>query len=76
MHSHHAHVVLTALVRQAACLIRVPTEVVKTRSQTSSYGAISSFGAARILLANEGLRGFYRGFGVTVMREASVHLEP
>lgn len=70
------HVALTAFVRQAACLIRVPTEVVKTRSQTSSYGAISSLGAARIVLANEGPRGFYRGFGVTVMREVSIYREP
>ncbi|KZV69883.1 S-adenosylmethionine transporter [Peniophora sp. CONT] len=63
------HMLAASAGEVAACLIRVPTEVVKTRSQTSSYGAISSLGAARILLANEGLRGFYRGFGVTVMRE-------
>lgn len=56
---------------QVACLIRVPTEIVKSRAQTSTYGSLarSSFAAARILLAHEGLPGFYRGFGITVARE-------
>jgi len=65
------HMIAASIGEVAACLIRVPTEVVKTRSQTSSYGplATSSFGAARILWKSEGLAGFYRGFGVTIMRE-------
>ena len=55
---------------QAACLIRVPTEVIKTRMQTSTYGASgSSLSAARLVLSTVGLSGFYRGFGITVMRE-------
>jgi len=39
--------------------------------QTSTYGALgqSSFAAARLVLINDGVRGFYRGFGITVMRE-------
>ncbi|OBZ69004.1 putative mitochondrial carrier protein PET8 [Grifola frondosa] len=55
----------------AACSIRVPTEVIKTRTQTSTYGhaAQSSFAAARLVLSTEGIRGLYRGFGSTVMRE-------
>ena len=59
---------------QTACLIRVPTEVIKTRSQTSTYGALadSSLAAARLLWRTEGLKGFYRGFGITVMREVGV----
>lgn len=54
-------------------MIRVPTEVIKTRTQTSSYGAAhaSSFAAAKLVLQNEGINGFYRGFGITVMREGS-----
>ncbi|KAJ2935813.1 hypothetical protein H1R20_g1281, partial [Candolleomyces eurysporus] len=38
---------------------------------TSSYGAAgkSSWGAAKLVLANHGWGGFYRGFGITVMRE-------
>jgi len=55
----------------AACTIRVPTEVIKTRMQTSTYGhvASSSLSAAKRVLADEGIRGFYRGFKSTIMRE-------
>ena len=60
-----------------ACIIRVPTEVVKSRAQTSAHEAGSSTGrsasaslaAARYVLKHDGLRGFYRGFGITIMRE-------
>jgi solute carrier family 25 S-adenosylmethionine transporter 26 len=39
--------------------------------QARSYEkqAQSSLSAARIVWANEGLAGFYRGFGITIMRE-------
>lgn len=52
-------------------MIRVPTEVIKTRSQTSAYGkgVLSSIAVARHTLEVDGLRGFYRGFGITVARE-------
>jgi len=65
------HMVSASVAEVAACLIRVPTEVVKTRMQTSTYGALgsSSLSAARLVLSNVGLSGFYRGFGITVMRE-------
>ena len=61
---------------QAACLIRVPTEVIKTRTQTSIYGvsAQTSLAAVQVVFSKEGWRGFYRGFGPTIMRE--VRLEP
>lgn len=54
--------------------MRVPTEVIKTRMQTASYGnlAQSSFSAAKLVLSQEGLRGFYRGFNITIMREVSI----
>ncbi|KAG2352141.1 mitochondrial carrier domain-containing protein, partial [Suillus spraguei] len=61
---------LSASVAEAACLIRVPTEVIKTRTQTSMYGAsASSFKAATLVLEHDGIRGFYRGFWTTIMRE-------
>jgi hypothetical protein len=60
---------------QVACLIRVPTEVVKSLTQTSAYGLApnktSSLESAKVLLRSEGIRGFYRGFGITVTREVS-----
>ena len=62
---------LRTVNRKAACLVRVPTEVIKTRMQTATYGNLagSSYAAAKLVLSREGLRGFYRGFGITVMRE-------
>ncbi|KAH8088977.1 mitochondrial carrier domain-containing protein [Cristinia sonorae] len=65
------HMVSASIGEVAACLVRVPTEVIKTRTQTSTYGdkASSSLAAARLVLSTEGLRGFYRGFGSTIMRE-------
>ncbi|KAI0632258.1 S-adenosylmethionine transporter [Trametes polyzona] len=65
------HMISASMGEVAACSIRVPTEVIKTRTQTSTYGsaAQSSLAAARLVLSTEGIRGFYRGFGSTVMRE-------
>jgi hypothetical protein len=44
--------------------------------QTSSYGVLaqSSFAASKLVLATEGWRGFYRGFGSTIMREVILGL--
>ncbi|KAI6139310.1 mitochondrial carrier domain-containing protein [Pisolithus tinctorius] len=65
------HMISASVGEVAACLIRVPTEVIKTRAQTSSYGSsvASSLAAAKLVLKNDGFKGFYRGFGITVMRE-------
>lgn len=65
------HMISASVAEVAACLIRVPTEVIKTRTQTSTYGMLgqSSLAAARLVLTNDGWRGFYRGFGSTIMRE-------
>ena len=55
-------------------MIRVPTEVIKTRMQTSTYGAsTSSFMAAKFVLQHDGVHGFYRGFLTTIMREVFEH---
>ncbi|CAE6403302.1 hypothetical protein ACGC1H_005335 [Rhizoctonia solani] len=64
------HVTAASIGEVAACLVRVPTEVVKSRTQTSAYGiGVSSFGAFLRVAKLEGLGGLYRGFGSTVMRE-------
>ncbi|KAM5535012.1 hypothetical protein V8D89_011385 [Ganoderma adspersum] len=64
------HMISASIGEVAACSIRVPTEVIKTRTQTSTYGAAaSSLAAARHVFSTEGFRGFYRGFGSTIMRE-------
>jgi hypothetical protein len=58
-----------------SCLIRVPTEVVKSRTQTSAYGAGGSLHSFTNTLKLEGIKGFYRGFGITIAREVSLGLD-
>ncbi|KAF9223004.1 mitochondrial carrier [Gyrodon lividus] len=65
------HMISASIGEVAACLVRVPTEVIKTRTQTSTYGsaATTSLSAVNMVMKHEGIRGFYRGFGTTIMRE-------
>ncbi|POY71056.1 hypothetical protein BMF94_5983 [Rhodotorula taiwanensis] len=64
------HMVSASTGEVAACLIRVPTEVVKQRSQTSAKGTPGgSWAMAQNVWRTYGVRGFYRGFGSTVARE-------
>jgi solute carrier family 25 S-adenosylmethionine transporter 26 len=55
-----------------ACLVRVPTEVVKQRMQTGMYNSLgeSVLGTVK----NDGYFGLYRGFGITIMREVPFSL--
>mmetsp|Transcript_36844 Transcript_36844/g.82551 ORF Transcript_36844/g.82551 Transcript_36844/m.82551 type:complete len:285 (-) Transcript_36844:71-925(-) len=50
-----------------ACLVRVPTEVVKQRMQTGLEK--SALAAVPGIVKTEGVAGLYSGFGVTVFRE-------
>ncbi|NXK26207.1 SAMC protein, partial [Arenaria interpres] len=62
-----AHMVAASLGEVVACLIRVPSEVVKQRAQVSP-----SSSTLRILshtLYHEGIQGLYRGYKSTVLRE-------
>ncbi|XP_009282786.1 PREDICTED: S-adenosylmethionine mitochondrial carrier protein [Aptenodytes forsteri] len=61
------HMVAACLGEVVACLIRVPSEVVKQRAQVSP-----SSSTLRILshtLYHEGIQGLYRGYKSTVLRE-------
>ncbi|KAJ2722796.1 S-adenosylmethionine transporter [Coemansia sp. Benny D115] len=51
----------------AACLVRVPTEVVKQRLQAGQHGSLAA--AIRGTYGAEGLLGFYRGYLTQVVRE-------
>lgn len=51
-----------------ACIVRVPTEVVKQRLQTGLYGASLAKALSSIWKA-EGIFGYYRGYGMTLFRE-------
>ena len=56
-----------SVAETAACLVRVPTEVVKQRMQTGGYDKLSF--ALSDIRRRYGVRGFYAGYGTTVARE-------
>ncbi|XP_053724979.1 S-adenosylmethionine mitochondrial carrier protein [Synchiropus splendidus] len=62
-----AHMLAASMGEIVACLIRVPTEVVKQRTQATP--ASSSYSMLLATLKAEGVRGLYRGYGSTVLRE-------
>jgi solute carrier family 25 S-adenosylmethionine transporter 26 len=66
------HMLAASVGEIAACAVRVPTEVVKQRTQASQFA--SSWQALRhIFAANASMIGIwrelYRGWGITIMRE-------
>ncbi|PWN32363.1 mitochondrial carrier [Meira miltonrushii] len=65
-----SHMVAASLAEVVACMIRVPTEVIKSRQQTSTYGIkTSSIKALQAVVQESGMRGLYVGFAGTVGRE-------
>ncbi|KAK5168101.1 uncharacterized protein LTR77_006669 [Saxophila tyrrhenica] len=65
-----ANLTTGALARVAAGLIVNPVTVLKVRYESSHYNYTSLAGAARGIMAQEGARGFFAGFGVTAVRDA------
>jgi solute carrier family 25 S-adenosylmethionine transporter 26 len=66
------HMLAASVGEVAACMVRVPTEVVKQRAQAGQFAG--SWDALKhIFTSNKGVlqvgRELYRGWGVTVMRE-------
>ncbi|GMI25190.1 hypothetical protein TeGR_g8776 [Tetraparma gracilis] len=66
-----SHMLAASLGETAACIVRVPTEVVKTRMQTNAEGCATLGGAVREIMRESGggAANLYRGFGITLMRE-------
>uniref|UniRef100_A0A674MK40 Mitochondrial S-adenosylmethionine carrier protein n=1 Tax=Takifugu rubripes TaxID=31033 RepID=A0A674MK40_TAKRU len=62
-----AHMLAASLGEIVACLIRVPTEVVKQRTQASPSS--TSYQMLVTTLREEGVRGLYRGYASTALRE-------
>ncbi|XP_077932349.1 mitochondrial S-adenosylmethionine carrier protein isoform X3 [Halichoerus grypus] len=60
-------VLVTIVFFQVACLIRVPSEVVKQRAQVSASSR--TFQIFSNILYTEGIQGLYRGYKSTVLRE-------
>ncbi|ODV58861.1 Pet8p [Ascoidea rubescens DSM 1968] len=65
------HMVSASCGEIAACLVRVPAEVIKQRTQASHFA--SSLESLKYILRNENgegiIKGLYRGWGTTIMRE-------
>uniref|UniRef100_A0A493TPC6 Mitochondrial S-adenosylmethionine carrier protein n=1 Tax=Anas platyrhynchos platyrhynchos TaxID=8840 RepID=A0A493TPC6_ANAPP len=61
------HMVAASFGEVVACLIRVPSEVVKQRAQVSP--SASTFRILSHTLYHEGIQGLYRGYKSTVLRE-------
>ncbi|KAK4560451.1 hypothetical protein LTR86_005647 [Recurvomyces mirabilis] len=65
-----ANLTTGALARVAAGLIVNPITVLKVRYESTHYNYTSMIGAARDIVAKEGMRGFFAGFGATAVRDA------
>ncbi|XP_072454832.1 mitochondrial S-adenosylmethionine carrier protein isoform X1 [Notamacropus eugenii] len=61
------HMLAASAGEVVACLIRVPSEVVKQRAQVSA--ASGTFHIFSSILNQEGIQGLYRGYKSTVLRE-------
>ncbi|XP_074473823.1 mitochondrial S-adenosylmethionine carrier protein isoform X2 [Sebastes fasciatus] len=61
------HMLAASLGEIVACLIRVPTEVVKQRTQASPSS--TTYHVLLTTIKEEGFRGLYRGYRSTVLRE-------
>jgi len=62
-----SHMLAASCGEVAACLVRVPTEIVKQRMQVGMHNSIGT--CLRDILANDGPMGMLRGYGTTVGRE-------
>lgn len=61
------HMTAASFGEVMACLVRVPTEIVKQRMQAGQYGTLRQ--AVSATMQRDGVRGFYNGFGTTLLRE-------
>jgi len=72
------HMIAASIGEAAACLIRVPTEVIKSKMQTNATGSSTLTSTIQLVLSEKGdtrafassiFGGLYRGYGITLMRE-------
>uniref|UniRef100_A0A5B7BLK2 S-adenosylmethionine carrier 1 n=1 Tax=Davidia involucrata TaxID=16924 RepID=A0A5B7BLK2_DAVIN len=62
-----AHLAAGAVGGAASSIIRVPTEVVKQRMQTGQFSSAPD--AVRLIVAKEGFKGLYVGYGSFLLRD-------
>ena len=68
-HDYRIHMIAASIGEINACLIRVPVENVKQRRQALTVKHNSSLTVIKDIFKLEGVKGFYRGYSTTVMRE-------
>jgi len=72
-----SHMIAASIGEAAACLVRVPTEVLKSKMQTNAAGTSTLASTFQLVLSEKDGRAFasnifgglYRGYGITLMRE-------
>ncbi|CAK9165336.1 unnamed protein product, partial [Ilex paraguariensis] len=62
-----AHLTAGAVGGAASSIVRVPTEVVKQRMQTGQFNSAPD--AVRLIVAKEGFKGLYAGYGSFLLRD-------
>ncbi|KAL9069469.1 MAG: hypothetical protein Q9161_005520 [Pseudevernia consocians] len=68
--SNMANMTTGAIARASAGFFMMPITVIKVRYESSFYSYKSIWGAGTAILSNEGIRGFFSGFGATAIRDA------
>ena len=68
--SNSVNLLTGAVARAAAGFAMMPITVIKVRYESTLYAYRSLYGAASDIMSREGLRGFFAGFGATVVRDA------
>lgn len=68
--SHTQNLAAGATARVFAGFVLMPVTVIKVRYESDLYAYKSIASAARSIYAQEGLKGFFSGFGATAVRDA------
>ena len=68
--SKTANLTTGAIARAGAGVVLMPVTVIKVRYESSLYAYRSILEATKAILRQEGLRGFFAGFGATAVRDA------
>lgn len=72
------HMISASIGEAAACLVRVPTEVIKSKMQTNATGSTTLSSTISLVLSEKSdsrafassiFGGLYRGYGITLLRE-------
>ncbi|KAL8929848.1 MAG: hypothetical protein Q9208_000992 [Pyrenodesmia sp. 3 TL-2023] len=68
--SNTANLATGAIARASVGLIMMPITVIKVRYESSLYSYKSLIDASSAILKQEGVKGFFSGFGATAIRDA------